>query len=243
MKIALCAIAKNEENYIHEWINYHLKLGFHRIIIYKDNWEYSISRENVEEILCVSSEKIQVEVYNKCISDNKHKFDYIAFMDIDEFLVLHTHSNITDFIKDFEKRCGCVPAISINWVLFGDNNMKFDGKNYSVLNRFTMRKITPHPLVKSIANMKFENLLMHVHSPINYYSVTPDGKVISGSENENGNTNLAQINHYFVKTKEEFKIKMERGRADITEKRKINEFDSHNFNEVEDLSALRFIVN
>jgi hypothetical protein len=36
-----------------------------------------------------------------------------------------------------------------------------------------------------------------------------------------------RINHYFLKSREDFKRKLERGRADIKERRKIDEFDSH----------------
>ena len=38
MKIALVCIAKNEDDYIEEWVNYHLKLGFSKIFIYENNW-------------------------------------------------------------------------------------------------------------------------------------------------------------------------------------------------------------
>lgn len=34
MKTALVCIAKNEDNYIDEWIEYHLMLGFDRIFVY-----------------------------------------------------------------------------------------------------------------------------------------------------------------------------------------------------------------
>lgn len=33
-KSILCCIAKNEDNYINEWVEYHLKLGFDRVVIY-----------------------------------------------------------------------------------------------------------------------------------------------------------------------------------------------------------------
>ena len=33
MKVALVCIAKNEDNYIQEWINYNLKLGFDKTLV------------------------------------------------------------------------------------------------------------------------------------------------------------------------------------------------------------------
>ena len=50
-----------------------------------------------------------------------------------------------------------------------------------------------------------------------------------------------RINHYFLKSREEFKRKVERGGADIKERIKIDEFDSHDRNEIEDLTISRFI--
>lgn len=40
MKIGICAIAKDENFYIEEWIRYHLKLGVDQIYIFQNNWRY-----------------------------------------------------------------------------------------------------------------------------------------------------------------------------------------------------------
>ena len=37
MKCAICAIAKNENDYINEWCKYHLNLGFDEIYIFDNN--------------------------------------------------------------------------------------------------------------------------------------------------------------------------------------------------------------
>jgi hypothetical protein len=48
-KIALVCMAKNEDYYLQEWINYHLKLGFDGIHIFQNNWRFQnkIENENV----------------------------------------------------------------------------------------------------------------------------------------------------------------------------------------------------
>ena len=33
----ICAIAKNENDYINDWVNWHLNLGFDRIYLYDNN--------------------------------------------------------------------------------------------------------------------------------------------------------------------------------------------------------------
>jgi phosphosulfolactate synthase (CoM biosynthesis protein A) len=36
MKVALVCVAKNEDNYIDEWLNYYNKLGFDNIFMYQN---------------------------------------------------------------------------------------------------------------------------------------------------------------------------------------------------------------
>ena len=49
MKTAICAIAKHENVYINDWVNYHLNLGFDHIYIYDDNSSSGI-RETLNEL-------------------------------------------------------------------------------------------------------------------------------------------------------------------------------------------------
>lgn len=39
MKTAVVCMAKNEDHYIDEWIDYHHRLGFDDFYIYRDNWD------------------------------------------------------------------------------------------------------------------------------------------------------------------------------------------------------------
>lgn len=41
MKTAIVCIAKNEDNYIDEWIKYHTKLGFDYVYVYQNDWRYA----------------------------------------------------------------------------------------------------------------------------------------------------------------------------------------------------------
>jgi hypothetical protein len=50
MKSLLCAIAKNEERYINEWVNYHYNLGFDKIVVYNNNDVKDLVIPNVEVI-------------------------------------------------------------------------------------------------------------------------------------------------------------------------------------------------
>lgn len=47
IKIALCCIVKDENEYIDEWVNHHKNIGFDQIIIYDNNSKNPILTENV----------------------------------------------------------------------------------------------------------------------------------------------------------------------------------------------------
>lgn len=234
MKVALVCVAKNEDNYIQEWIDYNKKLGFDDIIIYQNDWKTSIEDPNVIKVEFDGVNQ-QLNSYKHFINNNYGKYDWVAFFDVDEFLVLKKHNNIKDFISDYSDFDG----IGINWVLFGDNNIEKVDEEYSVLKRFTKCQSDVNQHVKCIVKYR-NNLMMGVHNPLGLW-VDTNKVVKSGPFNINGPTDIAQLNHYFCKTKEEFIEKCNRGRADTTFKRNISEFDGHNFNDIEDLTAYKFL--
>ena len=47
MDLALVCIAKNEDPYIEEWVNYNLKLGFDKVFIYENNWRCKLNNDNI----------------------------------------------------------------------------------------------------------------------------------------------------------------------------------------------------
>ena len=236
MRVALVCIAKNEDDYIHEWIDYNKKLGFDNIIIYQNDWRFVIEDPTVIKLEFDGLNK-QVLAYNHFIKNNLNNYDWVAFFDVDEFLVLKKHKNIKEFIQDYSD----YEAIGINWILFGDNGHDSVGEDYGVLNRFTKRQSSINPHIKSIIKLT-SNVVMDVHNP-NCLWTNTDKKTNMGPFNKPGNDDIAVINHYFSKTKQEFLLKCERGRADSFTKRKLDEFEPHNCNDVEDLSAYNFYNN
>jgi hypothetical protein len=236
MKVALVCIAKNEEKYIKEWCEYNLKLGFDDIFIYQNDWRINIQNKHVHRFELDGIEK-QIYAYNNFIKNYYNSYDWAAFFDIDEFLVLKKHNNVKDFILDYND----FSAIGINWVLFGDNNMDDVINDYSVIRRFTKRQKNVNKHVKSIVKLN-NNLVMNIHNA-NCYWVDTNKNINSGPFTQNPCDDIAQINHYFCKTKKEFIEKCNRGRADYRHRRTYDEFDSHNFNEIEDYYAYNFFFD
>lgn len=236
LKIALVCIAKNEDNYINEWVDYHIKLGFHKIFIYENDWNSNVNNTNVIKIP-YNGVKKQIPCYNEFIKKYRQEYDWAMFLDVDEFLVLKKHKTISDFIEIFKNET----AVGINWVCFGDNNQTLSNE-YSVLKRFTKRQKKPDPHIKSIVNLKKCNGV-GVHNHNGEFVDTNFKKLKNTPFNPSGPIDTAQINHYLSKTKEEFKIKHSRGRADTGTFRSISDFEKYNLNEVDDFLAYNFFFN
>lgn len=141
--IAICAIAKLENKYIREWVEHHKKIGFDNIILLDNN---DPDGERFEEVIgdyidsgyvilldVRGRERYQVPGYNIVYSSVQGRFDWLAFIDIDEFLDLDC-GEIHKFID--QPKFDEFNAICVNWVTYNDMNLlKADG-NYT-MDRFT----------------------------------------------------------------------------------------------------------
>ena len=242
MNIALVCIAKNEDHYIKEWCEYNKKLGFDKIFIYENNWRSGIIDPIVETISFDEKSQQQQKSYAHFIKNYGKTYDWAAFFDIDEFLVLKKHKSVKDFVSQYEKHSG----IGINWVLFGDNDQSGVAiKDCSLVKRFTKRQIKPNKLIKSIIKIK-SCKKMFVHHP-DCFIVNTNHEPMYGAFSETVLDDVAQINHYYCKTIEEFTEKTTRGKAtgvkESSEREKLSKlktFDANNFNEIEDLTAYKF---
>lgn len=115
--------AKNEEDYIVEWIEHHLSLGFDKIIIADNN---DIGNDSLHSLLkdyvdggkvqifdCRGNEAIQVGLYaDFCRESN---FKWCAFYDCDEFLEIGAYPDIKSYLAQFDG----YDVVLLNWLVFG----------------------------------------------------------------------------------------------------------------------------
>ena len=135
MKFWICAVAKMEELYIREWIEYHKKLGVDHIIIGDNNdsdYEYPlchIIQDYIDEGFVEVINKndvlsVQLDFYNEIYSNRKSEFDWIGFIDIDEFVELPAYdNNIHKFLTDDKFKN--TDSIIFPWLIYGDNEQVY----------------------------------------------------------------------------------------------------------------------
>lgn len=274
--VAICAVVKAEEPYIDEWIAYNIGIGFDHIFIFDNSDDISLRKTLLSPdspsskyypkyitLFSAPGEEKQMKTYQDFTEEYREYHLWAAFIDVDEFIVLHKHDNIKQLLYEATRPFDFHGALSLNWVLFGSNDHK-DYINEPVTKRFTRRSKDLQEHVKTIAYLpdilpmdKFPNPhFPYLSEPNLRYDC--DGNILYGIMNKNYKTkqptvtvdengeqhfsdtvsdSMAVIHHYFTKSEAEFRAKIERGRADIKERRTWKEFDTHNFNEVEDTSA------
>ena len=118
----ICSIVKNEEAYLDEWIDYHLGIGFEHIYIYDNTDNYDLGhgwldrRPRLRQRVTIQSHPgigQQVHVFQNCVKNHalKHGHRWVGHFDVDEFLVLRSHTSVVPFLSEYCKQ----GALSLNW--------------------------------------------------------------------------------------------------------------------------------
>jgi hypothetical protein len=232
--VAICCIVKNEDIYFEEWIDYHIKIGVTHFYIYDNESANPVSNVvasyikqgfvTVETIL--GTEK-QTTAYGECLKKYKDECQWLAFIDVDEFIVPKTlNGNLPEFLSQYADYGG----LGINWLVFGSSGHK-DKPKGTQKNNFTKRSLKTHPVnehIKSIVQTRYVKGPGHDPHHFMYkkkkYCVNENFERLHGPIVKH-TSNKIQLNHYFLRSLEEFKIKVSRGRADYHIPRKMQEFD------------------
>ena len=120
--LAVCAIAKDEGPYFKEWIEWHRKQGVEKFYIY-DNESTDCTKEVLQpyiesglvEYTYFPGYRKQLAAYDDCLERFRFDVYWLAFIDLDEFIVPIKDKSIPEFLKRFEG----FPAVEINWLIYG----------------------------------------------------------------------------------------------------------------------------
>ena len=227
IKIALCTMAKNENLYAKEFINYYIKLGIDQIYIYDDSDE-KLNIEKNSDIMIFQYKKYltiynnikneihnQSEAFTDCYNKHNKQYDWILMIDMDEYLYI-VNNTLKNYLSSpiFDK----CDFIKFHWLLPTDNGLlHYDSR--PLFERFKEPYIKSK-FIKSIVRGNISNLQYSIHSPYKSpkRNITCDneGKKINyiylyfNSINEI-NIEKAYIIHFCYKSTEEYINKLKRG--------------------------------
>lgn len=225
MRSLLCAIVKKENRYINEWINHYRLLGFDGIILFDNNdidgERLDVVKDNFIRVVDYRGKHIvvphdetvfridyihgiQEQAYNDCYFNYADGYDWIAYFDIDEFLIIEDKMKINDFLSQPKFRNA--DAIQVNWKIYGDNgHIRYEDK--PVLERFTTEATKNNNYVKTIVRTKnpnFVSLRCHWADIKNGKYFYPNGKFTKPGPMQNLNFQCAYLKHFYTKSIEEW---------------------------------------
>ncbi|MCF3098649.1 glycosyltransferase [Aeromonas australiensis] len=251
MILGIAAIFKNEHPYIIEWLAFHRLMGFERFYIADND-----SDDGSAELLSALHEAglitrvrfttpaggaPQLPAYNLLLAKFGNQVDWLAFIDADEFIVPTPGETVRERLSTLsdDARIG---AIGMNWAVFGSSGQHKAGPDL-VTERFSHRAFQHQGVNRHIKTMVRPGSCQRMSNPHKAELSTggyvyPNGKAMAfDRKHPEGMSEQVcweglRVNHYVIKSYEEFKTrKQPRGRATTSSQRLDKFFKQHDLND------------
>ncbi len=257
--IAICAIMKNEENYIYEWLSYHYTVGVRRFFIYDNGDTDALKlairawpRADLVTVVDWPGQAAQVPAYQHCLVNFRDQAEWCAFIDTDEFLT--PRLDLFSLSDILEATGRIATGLYVHWLFFGSSGhiQKPAGLITETYTKCGRTGFPSHRFGKTIVRMRDAVMTRHSHV------IRSSGKLVSefGDEldqNGDGGTALRlghrviSLNHYFTKSRQEWDRKVAMGRVSKSPtendyKRTDADFERHDLNFVDDTRAAEIMA-
>lgn len=257
MRTAICMNVRNEEHDIAEWMAFHAEAGFGTQIIF-DNASTDATADMVRAASHLwdvryhnwsqNDHKYQVDAYYTACHIYRHDFDWIAFIDSDEYFVTAALQPVGEFLAPF----GLFGAVGVNWAIYGSNGHRTrpDGLLTQAFIRRSEAGFFPNRHIKSVVQPKMVLACENPHWFVveGGYCDT-SGQALQWFEDASGvqrglsarvpDYSACRVNHYFTRSRAQWAAKVQRGYPANIAVRQLEEFAEYDRNEVLDPVASR----
>src|SRR5438309_468214 len=202
--VCIVAILRDEAWFIDEWLAYHRIIGADHFVLYDDD-----PRRSLRDLVApharytsvvdwfrrgdrLSGRNRQTKAYTDALSGIAGSFEWVAFIDGDEYIVLRKHADLHAFLAEFSQ----VGAVSLQWHGFGHNGFYADPPGL-VTSSLTRRRREPGRLAKSITRVAAIRRIRSAHYcdlKRGFRWVDPNGRQFEDALYP-GKTDVAHINH------------------------------------------------
>lgn len=235
--VSICLLCKDENEYINEWLKYHIDIGIDHFYIYDNMSEIPLKNSIEKELLdkCSIREwnlnvredgNIQIKCYNDCLFNCNNESKWIAFIDTDEFINIKDGLNINDFMARYDDYDG----LYIDWVIYNANG-QIKKENKPIRERFTT--IVPyHNRILKRGKCIVKASRVHAMGPhfplmpLNELEIVNSDydRVYDARNRRETPVDKISIDHYLTRSYEEWCEKIERGSCVPDFERKMDEF-------------------
>ena len=221
-KVCICAIFKDEGEFLKEWIEYHLIVGIDHFYLYNNNSTdnyYEILKpyitENIVTLVEWPKQHAQIEAYFDAIKKYSDETKWMGFIDLDEYVVPVKHDNVYDFLKQYNYKAA---SVLIYWKVFGSSGIINRDKDKMVVEQFTWAFPKWDDVGKCFYNTDYKfaqdiegiNRVLHhycwcKHGDLSIPPVNAQNRIAFPGHNVLTRIELPiQINHYLTKSYDDY---------------------------------------
>lgn len=225
-QLAAVLLIRDENEYLPEWLAWHVAQGVEHFYIYDDSRESSVMDVlgDYAALCTVRDAKryqyhLQFEAYIDALRRFGHETEWMAFIDTDEFLRSVDGTSITDVLNAMPASAA---AVLCPWVVYNANGqtLKMSGP---VRERFTQTVEWPlsNPNWKSIVRPALVET-MAAHSPLKMSdgAILVDAHGVEVEDKHSLPVDKLVVDHYYTKSYEEWVERLAKGSCDPFASRK-----------------------
>lgn len=256
--VAICAIFQNEADYLKEWIEYHRLIGVERFYLYNHNSTdhyRAVLKPYIETGIVKLSHvkkkahrltewnRIQCRTYIDCIREIAEKVNWLALIDIDEFIVLSEPITLGHFLSRYPN----AGAICVHWQMFGTSGIKQIPENRLLIETLTLKALPENPDNEHVKSIVRPNRVEEMKNPhyvkclAPWYAVNPQHQPVIGAKNLLADTHLIQINHYWSRDENYFATRKAPKREKWGDKIESQKLRLSGYDATEDRKILRYV--
>jgi len=219
-QLAICAIFREEAPFLDEWLTFHAGIGVTHFYLYNnfstDEFRAVLQPWQETDFVTLTDWPLpagQVPAYSDCVRRFKNTSQWIAFIDIDEFLFSPHSVDILPLLAAFANQ----PGLEIWQYRFGANGHR-KRPHASVLDSYTKRAPASQTTVKTIANPRMV-YKAGVHQFKYWTGCARDTSSQVVVKTTTPVFDQLRINHYWSRSLEDLHTKIRRGDPSTATKR------------------------
>lgn len=253
--VALALFVKDEFSDIAGWVAWHAALGVKTFFIFDDHssdgtWEilqaaakcYDIRLKRTDPIKQPDFYYRQKDSFLEAAMECRHQFDWLGFLDGDEYLYLRHFDNLPEFLRGFKH----ADAIAFSWRIHGSSNRVVRPKlpTVEVFTQHSTEELGDNVLVKSFVRpekMGTDYGTPHWFDVATERYARPSGKYVESANSvQQIEWSHAFVMHYICRSMEHYIQRIKRRlNVDLTDSS--GYWDHFNRNDVTDLEPLALL--
>jgi hypothetical protein len=254
--LSICAIVKNEADYIYEWLSYHYAIGVERFTIFHNastddtlavikSWD----QFGLVDVIEWPYPAPQIGAYREMLANYRHVSEWCAFIDVDEFLCPKGPRTLPALLRALPEDCG---GLYVHWMCFGSSGhvAKPDGLVTETYTRRGYNDFDPNRIGKTIVRLRDATDVISPHLIGSRLRILNDSldevRQDANAGQETVSHEQVALHHYFTKSLDEWRKRRALGRPALHPSspefiRSEDQFRSHDVNNVVDEDAARIM--